>query len=356
MLAPLLQCPACDQIITHPTTLICGHTVCSKHVLLTPTEGAASHLEPDTSDSTNPQPAHTPLPSCPILTCYTPGGARPLRRRDTPIFTSSQSHPDDPVFPPVIYMPPPNDQFSTRHPPPPLAKVKIPHPRIDVTLKRVLDVLGRFVDLRVEPEILASGPPTAGVVVSRRELRTRSASRSSSTNNSVRGTQRGVRDLRRSSRSSSPIGALVHNVPNQPEDASIIPGAFLSGHSLKGDDVPVIDTQKQRPVKSRRLGPDVSHVVPARKSSRTSSPLPPPSEPPVMTTAKIGNSKVASELERLHPAKLAALTEAVLPEMTCDVCYQLFYDPVTTPCQHVSRCTVGVIQVPPLISHVDLLL
>jgi len=75
-----------------------------------------------------------------------------------------------------------------------------------------------------------------------------------------------------------------------------------------------------------------------------------------MTTAKIGNSKVASELERLHPAKLAALTEAVLPEMTCDVCYQLFYDPVTTPCQHVSRCTVGVIQVPPLISHVDLLL
>ena len=355
MLSPLLQCPACDHIITYPTTLMCGHTVCSKHVLLTPTEGAASHLEPDTSDTTSPQPVHTQLPSCPILTCYAPGGPRSLRHRDT---ASSTPHTDDPVFPPVIYTPPPNDRQSTRLPPPPLAKVKIPHPRIDVTLQRVLGVLGRFVDLKVEAEIHTSRP-----VVSRRELRTRSTSRSSTISTS--GIRRGVREiqLRRSSRSNSPkstVDVVVHNVPHQPEETSAIPGAFVSGHTLNGNHPLASDTLKQEPPPKRRKNDsDSPHETNGTRSPTTSSlPLPLRSEPAVMAPipAKVGSLKLASELERLHPDKLVALTEAILPEVTCDVCYQLFYDPVTTLCQHVSSHAITAARGFSSIFYIDILL
>jgi hypothetical protein len=343
MLTPLLQCPACDHTITLPTTLICGHTVCSKHVLLTPTEGAASHFEPDTSNTTSSQPTPTQLPSCPILTCYSPSGPRPLRRRDIPSSaTSNQSHTDDdPVFHPVIYIPPPNDRLSARFPPPPLAKVKVPHPRIDVTLQRVLDVLARFVDLGVEPVVRRAS--NASGVLPRKESRTRSTSRSS-TSSSIRRIQGGVRklQLRKSSRSSSPkepAGVVLRNVPHLSEDASVIPGAFVSSQTLEVDHVPVAQSP---PVRHRK---DSSHDV-----NSTS----PPSDLPTQASVPIESFKVASEIERLHPEKLAALAEAVLPEVTCDVCYQLFYDPVTTPCQHVR--VVVLSQSLSLIHRVDLLL
>ncbi|KAF8307245.1 hypothetical protein DL93DRAFT_2064968, partial [Clavulina sp. PMI_390] len=40
----------------------------------------------------------------------------------------------------------------------------------------------------------------------------------------------------------------------------------------------------------------------------------------------------------------------LLPEVTCDVCFQLFYDPVTTPCQHTfcSKCLLRTLDHSPL--------
>jgi hypothetical protein len=32
------------------------------------------------------------------------------------------------------------------------------------------------------------------------------------------------------------------------------------------------------------------------------------------------------------------LVNALWPEVMCEICYSLFYDPVTTPCQHVRLC------------------
>lgn len=357
MLTPLLQCPACDHTITLPTTLICGHTVCSKHVLLTPTEGAASHFETDTSSTTSSASSPTPLPSCPILTCYSPSGPRPLRRRDLASSTSNQSYTDDPAFPPVIYIPPPNDRLSTRLPPPPHAKVKIPHPRIDVTLQRVLDVLASFVDLGVEPTVRASHATGA---LPRKESRTRSTSRSSNTS-SLRMLQGGVRKLqsRKSSRSASPrgpVGVVLQNLPHLSEDTSIIPGAFVSGggHTLKGDHVPAADVperEQRPPVKQRRQRSDSSHGTNASRSP------PPPPDLPTPASIPKESFKIASELERLHPEKRVALAEAVLPEVTCDVCYQLFYDPVTTPCQHVCAVVpLSSLMVSSLMRRADLLL
>lgn len=57
---------------------------------------------------------------------------------------------------------------------------------------------------------------------------------------------------------------------------------------------------------------------------------------PLVSKSVAGQATVSSELEKMTIEQRDALTSALLPEMTCDVCFQLFYDPVTTPCQHVS--------------------
>ncbi|KAF9515276.1 hypothetical protein BS47DRAFT_804900 [Hydnum rufescens UP504] len=129
MLRLILRCPHCSDILDQPTTLMCGHTVCSNHVAANPgnrNSSASPH-----------QPRH---PSCPILTCFTPTGARPLRPRD-----------DDEQSPTVIYHPPPTEDPAYQMPPPPSAQIKIDNPKQDVTLSRVIRVLTPFLDILPSP-------------------------------------------------------------------------------------------------------------------------------------------------------------------------------------------------------------
>jgi hypothetical protein len=130
----------------------------------------------------------------------------------------------------------------------------------------------------------------------------------------------------------------------------------VSGHTLNGNHPLASDTLKQEPpAKRRKNDSDSSHDTNGTRSPTTSSPPPLPAVTAPIPV-KAGSLKLASELERLHPEKLVALNEAILPEVTCDVCYQLFYDPVTTLCQHVSSHAIIVTRGFSSIFYIDVLL
>lgn len=65
-LLPLLRCAHCRLLLEAPTTLNCGHTVCSKHVSELPTRDPqpGPSLSPGT-----PAPPHTRLLACPVDSC-----------------------------------------------------------------------------------------------------------------------------------------------------------------------------------------------------------------------------------------------------------------------------------------------
>lgn len=336
MLASLLQCPACGDVLALPTTLTCGHTVCTKHVRMSAADSAAALFGPAPSPSSiHPMhSAHPPLPSCPILTCTTPAT---LRRRDISSTESDNPHPNDSALPPVVYIPPPNDPRSVRPtPPPPLAHVKVPNPKIDITLQRVLEVVRGFIDLdavALLPNEATHISPSSMPRSPARRTKSRSSSRSTTK------LQRGVHELRLtpSSRSTSPqtrSSTIVHDVSSPP--VTSIPGAFDSDGKGQQQLGPPSPSTSEPPTKRQRRSSildDVVQPVPLRE----------PVIAPFVQQGESASPKAASELEQLAPDKLDALTTALLPEMTCDVCFQLFYDPVTTPCQHVSSiCFVSV--------------
>lgn len=322
MLVPLLQCPACGHIISQPTTLICGHTVCSKHVTLTPTESAATHFPKNATRSVD-------LPSCPILTCFQPSGPRPLRKRDDILDSSinsstpNLSSTDDPASTQVIYVPPPT--ISHRVPPPPHAKVKVPYPKLDVTLSKVLDVLARFVDFDSAPN---EAPQGSGEAANRMVQPVASRSASSS----------------RSSRSVSRLAKRVEHlvVDGTPSTSSSapFPGPVKSEVEVSGDAI--------RPGGSYGAAEDVNHDTRPSKRQRKGSHSPAPStashessaatrhDPYEHRSPSTSGPALRAELSKVMSSKREELTEALLPELTCEICYQLFFDPVTTPCQHVS--------------------
>lgn len=113
---------------------------------------------------------------------------------------------------------------------------------------------------------------------------------------------------------------------DSPNVQSISPASSYSRRRPRSAD------EANRPRKRRRHrpptcdtddGPDLlSHLVAAsarQRSVRHDQPLSPPSPPPT-----------ASDL----------FEKNLLAELTCEICFNLFYDPITTPCQHASLPSV----------------
>ena len=154
MVYSLLRCPACEEILDHPTTLMCGHTVCSEHVVTSrpqspsrPSGKSSATRSNSLSSPTTEIPSSTLLPSCPVISCFLPsGGGRTLRKRRAHLPNPDENLDDPEQAPALTYIPPPTDAPFIRVPPP-LAMAKVSHAKTDVTLSKVIDVVGKFVDL-----------------------------------------------------------------------------------------------------------------------------------------------------------------------------------------------------------------
>ncbi|KAG6919417.1 hypothetical protein DXG01_006300 [Tephrocybe rancida] len=224
-LLPLLRCPVCNDQFDAPTTLHCGHTVCTKH------------LRPH---------------SCPVPTCAPHEAAAP------PNIPSSST---------VAYYPAPTDQ------PPQTDNSDIPSTssRIDVTVSKVLDLVARA-----------------------------------------------QRDLEHT----HPAALSTPDSDESDDDHS--PPATSSRRRSRSDH------SQERPRKRRRqYSPDqdegdpdndlLSHLVATsarQRSTRHDQPLLPPDPP---SAAQISD------------AILARFEKDLLSELTCEICFTLFYDPITTP-------------------------
>ncbi|KZT62937.1 hypothetical protein CALCODRAFT_5716 [Calocera cornea HHB12733] len=123
-LQPLLACPCCPpgSTLRAPTTLLCGHTVCSSHVTLNPG---------------SPPPRQRPgqpntIPTCPVPTCV----RAPSRVR------SLDPAPDAPSGSRVTFYPTPRmDAFLNGGPAGTV--IRVPHPRPDTTVSNLMGVIDR---------------------------------------------------------------------------------------------------------------------------------------------------------------------------------------------------------------------
>ena len=254
-LLPILQCPQCSPstLLTAPTTLKCGHSVCSEHVSL-------SHSHPSAPPSNRPfRPGPPMLPACPLPTC---------------IRTTSSSDIHRPNIPPestVTYFPPPLHPPRSTVTPQAVALTRLQDVRLDVTICKILSLVRRalcrqaghddhvplpvpFDDDESEGEDQRSTPQKANRV---------------------------SQSLDRISRPSSP-------------ESRASPGS---------------------PAKSPRLRQGRPSRRPFKRQRRGSQTAPPSLPSPVSPSAR--------------------LEKELLTELTCEICFMLLYQPVTTPCQHV---------------------
>ncbi|THH10220.1 hypothetical protein EW145_g1458 [Phellinidium pouzarii] len=142
--APLLHCPACSPpaLLVAPTTLHCGHTVCSRHVRRPRTDHSSSSTHASSPSQKEATPSRVPsarersigppppmgsiIPSCPLPTCH-PGTAQQSLAVNLPPESS------------VAYYPPLVQPVVSGHPD--QVRVTVTDPRIDVSVGRVLGLL-----------------------------------------------------------------------------------------------------------------------------------------------------------------------------------------------------------------------
>ncbi|KZT24500.1 hypothetical protein NEOLEDRAFT_1134878 [Neolentinus lepideus HHB14362 ss-1] len=252
-LKPLLFCQCCDPpaLFDAPTTLHCGHTVCSSHVR-SDSPAASSPLASSSS---------TPLsvfPACPLPSC-----SRSPDSQSTPAFSIPSSSR-------VVYRPAPSPTSLPTN-----DVVKVQDPKVDIVVSKVIGVLTRmdrldkeddtFVRTREEDEC-SDNEDSSGEMADRHPRPTRSPTPRAQDSANAR---------RERSRSSSPPS------PSRPP-------------------------RKRR----RRL-----HDLDSQAEQRSNVPrLPSPSR-------EIGSLS-------------ARLEKELMAELTCEICYMLLYQPITTPCQH----------------------
>jgi hypothetical protein len=283
---PLLQCPACSPVgtLSFPITLHCGHTICSQHVLAPHSSSSPS------SSSSSAEPAVPPktipmLPSCPLPTCTSSAAWAP----------SSSSDPGIPSTSRVAYFPAP----SSGGPPIPKSIPHISAPRLDVTVSKIVSLVGRAQGW-VEEERMGN----LGMGLGQEN-----------------------------------INRFVAVSPGSDSDTD------HSGSEADDDEI-----DQLRPLTSLPTRP-----IPSRPSTRSNLGPPSPSRPPTLRLRQSSHSTVRPRKRRrkhLSAHDLPTYTQGdpnapstnasarfekeLFSELTCEICFLLFYQPVTTPCQHVS--------------------
>ena len=204
---PLLHCPLCHSRLVNPTTLHCGHSLCSRH------------LEAPSSSS-------CPVPACSEKPATGPRIPSQSRVRYTPA--------QNPIVP---------------------APVAIPDYRSDVVLNKIITLVDRALEAPPHPDSDDDDDDDT--------------SSTSSRDSSHRPRKR----------------RKQHHHHDDDDD----------------DEPDLLSHLRSVAAQERTIPPDVPLI-----------PFPPPPDP-----------------------ALQEFDKKLLDELTCHICYVLFYQPVTTPCQHV---------------------
>ena len=243
----LLVCPVCDAVFDAPTTLRCGHTVCTSHIKV---------YDPPPSPGP-PTPPHSPPlhfpPSCPLPTCS------PIPVHSPQLTVPSTS--------PVAYFPAPPASLLVQN------RVRA-EPGVDVTLAKIISLVRRA--QREEQEWVSDDsetedPPSPPL----------------------------------------PPPASSSSTPNlhRPDRPTLTPLHFASG-------------SRPRP-----------------PSTSPASSLRPRKRPKISGCRRtdVGYDGTRAELTD-DPGRIsvqARFEKDLLAEVTCEICFMLLFQPVTTPCQHV---------------------
>ena len=340
-LLPLLSCPLCAvtrgnyplPLLRNPFTLHCGHTVCS------------SHLE--TLD---------PTQRCPLPVCTSAPNQTPTR-------------PNIPSSSRVIYLPP--------APPPPSAQQAIATvidqlgQRVDITVSKLIDVVSRHSPVRSllsdsdhggfdlspgdeQHHQCEQPPPESALPSSDEEPGSRVA----------RGAHRSSGRRRRrapepiphstashhsqltlpSTRSSSVADSVQNPLPSSSglsDRSSSLPSRPTAGETSDGSDL------SPEPPK-KRLRRDARTSVTDREASSCAT------QPEAETNTSDSPSRPVTNRPQLNllgteprrdpggtgdDSQISGAKE-LLTELSCEICFAIYYQPVTTPCQHVSRQTL----------------
>lgn len=291
---PLLNCPICSPpaLLDAPTTLHCGHTVCSVHVRKHPAPASSSsspapqaHLPTSSQTqriSRHPQPSPATivpvLPSCPLPTC---------RHTSTPRARVSNI-PNIPHDSPVAYYPPIAPPASVLHQPTAEQIITVVNPRIDVTISRILTLTRRtdFLHSQGESEFV----PTPG-------------DQSDNETDDEDSVQEDGDDEQEQDREQVRTG-----LPSESPDSA---AQIYSPNPA------------ERRLHSHRDSPPRRHSRPHKRQRRQDPTAPPQPHLPI------------GREERFN--------KELLDHLTCEICFMLLFQPVTTPCQHVRIKLVSVL-------------
>ncbi|TDL26911.1 LON-domain-containing protein [Rickenella mellea] len=267
---PLLHCPLCpgSSLLSAPTTLHCGHTLCSSHVRRpSHSTSISSNISssPSRRQTRQMAPPPSPVPTvapCPLPTC------RPGRNL----------LPNIPPDSPVAYYPPIAPSSAIPMPPtlpdqPELSPSA--NPRVDVSVSRVITLMHR-------PEYAQNHTEFVPTFSDRNDLDSEDDDDTDTYANA------------NGSEPDKPASTLPQSRSDLPSRPSF--------------------SAAERRTHSNRDSPTEGHVRPQKRQRRLSD-----STPPKFTLG--GNIE-----ERFH--------KELLEHLTCEICFMLLYQPITTPCQH----------------------
>ncbi|KAI0092656.1 PUA-like domain-containing protein [Irpex rosettiformis] len=285
---PLLRCPLCpfSTLLESPITLHCGHTVCSKHVIRPHASSASFADSPATAllssifSSSAPGAFRCPLPTC------------TKRNAET---QPAQVHPESGVN----FRPAPPGELPLPHSPGEDPNV----PRVDVTVNKILSLTTRTHRSLSSPELVEP---------------------------------MGQNDDDMSPEEHNEIHHPRPMIPpSGPSTSPPFPSSDSASHSFPPN--PSTPVRRHRSDScSPPPSPTLPNSPPPRKRRRLPSSVPP---------SPHRNSPRPQAARSLRPTSdrhaLSALFEKeLLSELTCEICFALLWQPVTTPCQHTfcSKC------------------
>ncbi|KAG8786800.1 hypothetical protein FRC12_016241 [Ceratobasidium sp. 428] len=283
-LLSLLRCAYCRLLLQAPTTLNCGHTVCSKH--MTPEEHPSLHRRTLAAGSARPArsaptPAHPPASPAPLNPSYHPRAfSCPvegcLPRQPARVRVLERPTGIDPRAG-VTFAPADDDRSAVDAPANSSRLLRGPVVRLDVTVSKLLELV-----------TTATRAQTGAAAGSNSRRHTPSDSDAEDDSDDEEGPSTARIQYPRLPRSSTPD-----------------------------------------------RGPSNSHLEPSSNSDRAPSESPPRPSKRQRTTVPVQTATGLPDRTFATPT----FEKELLNELTCEICYMLLYNPITTPCQH-TFCSV----------------